>query len=225
MFRHLGRILMLALLLLILFLVFNQSRSMAPSNQQETENFSRVSMENVNLRSYFPINDHWTYQFIGEGNEFAAFTREFRYTDEVLVQAFDTTSGGTVTAVYRITENEVALVSDFHEAETQENRLSELSREAVAVDVILRQPLELGHTWASRNGQRQIVAVGEVVQVPAGAFYDVVVVKVDYGEDATHVGYEYYAKNIGLIKRDYQALNDDFDDFSVISQLQQITFR
>lgn len=221
MLKYVFRLVGLAALLLILVLGLNYGKGLTPSTEGTEEPSPTLVMENVNLRSYFPVNNQWEYEFSGEGNEFAPFTREILYTDGVLAQVFDTTGGAMVSTVYRITENEIALVTNPQESESRENVLEQVQRTTKPVDVLLRQPLRPGSSWESRDGQRQIVAVNEIVEVPAGVFHNVVVVEIDYGHDPNVIGYEYYAINIGLIKREYREVNGDFE---VISQLNKIVF-
>lgn len=58
-----------------------------------------------------------------------------------------------------------------------------------------------GASWKSNGGIKEVYAVDMVVEVPAGIFYDVIVIKTTYPDSKNETfNFSYYAKNIGLIK-------------------------
>ena len=87
--------------------------------------------------------------------------------------------------------------------------------------VLLQTPLVPGHTWSDERFHREIVAVDEVVTVPLGTFYDVVVVKNQSLDMEDSVQYAYYAKNVGLIKREFLS-GQGGDSTAVVSSLQSL---
>lgn len=61
----------------------------------------------------------------------------------------------------------------------------------------------------------------QVVEVPLGTFYDVVVVK-SRSRAADSVHYEYYAKNVGLIKREF-VLQLEGGTYQIVSSLEAVS--
>lgn len=65
--------------------------------------------------------------------------------------------------------------------------------------------------------------LAQVVEVPLGVFYDVAVVKSRSRDGASGEVYEYYAKNVGLIKREF-ILESEGETFTVTSSLKALSF-
>ena len=69
-------------------------------------------------------------------------------------------------------------------------------------EVILKAPLEVGESWLSGERQREIVAVDKRISTIAGKIHDVIKIRVEnINTEDEFITHEYYAKNIGLIKR------------------------
>ena len=158
------------------------------------------------LRAYLPALPGAVYAFQGSGNEFAAFMRRITFAESGLVQLEDA-SGTNLALVVEHHPQKLTVIwseEEFYEEESlldAEYRASRGRGHAVEL-VLLSAPLVVGHTWSDQRFQREIVAVDQVVAVPLGVFYDVVVVKSTNPEAPEMELYEYYAKNVGLIKRE-----------------------
>lgn len=159
----------------------------------------------TDVRSYFPALQDMSYHFSGEGMEYAAFTRQITFSAPGLLQ-IENLSGTNLVQVVEYSENELKVVWSEEEFYTAESLLDEALREDRATGrkrnlVLLQAPVVKGHTWSDEDFQREIIAIDETVIVPLGTFREVVMVKSQSVAADDFVIYEYYAKNIGLIKR------------------------
>lgn len=217
--KHIGRwgILLILVLGLVYWLTSTNVQSPVGDNTLDSQ---EQRTENVNLRAYFPLNLGWEYVYDGGGNEFAPFTRKIMYTDGLLTQILDSTGGANVALAYRVSESQIVQVKNLGEVDDTTNMLDQVDIELAPELVLLSNPVRVGEQWHTGNTIREIIAVDQVIETKAGVFYDVLVVQIGYEHDVDMVGYEYFAKNIGLIRREY---NNQVADFSVWSELVSLT--
>jgi hypothetical protein len=177
------------------------------------------------LRAYLPALVGTTFQFEGSGMEFASFSRRITFAAPGLVQLEDL-SGTNLAVVLEHRWDRLRLIYSEEEFYAEESLLDEEQRRGRpgrSVDlVLLKAPLKVGTAWRDQNFQREIVALDQVVEVPLGVFYDVVVVKSISHDAPENVLYEYYAKNVGLIKREFLLLADG-EPYLVTSSLKSIS--
>jgi hypothetical protein len=167
------------------------------------------------LTAYFPVGENYVWEFAGEGIEFAAFTRrvEFRRGDRVQMSQWN---GGTrLMNIYRVTAH--AVTQTFSQAEIYDNPPL-FDNPATQSVIVLKAPLAVGAAWQNAQDRREILSVTSSLQLPAGAFDNVLIVKtVSTAKADTDNGYtlEYYAPNIGLVMQEYYGANN----FKVVSRL------
>ncbi|MBA1334564.1 MAG: hypothetical protein HPY66_2413 [Firmicutes bacterium] len=146
---------------------------------------------------FFPLELGLSWEYQGEGNEYASFTREVVFTDGNLGQIRED-NGGTVTAsVFKTDSEAVTLVYFLGEAYGDDNYLNSVPNSNVA---ILKAPLEVGTKWEEPNGTREIIDTNAAVSTPAGNFDQCIKVEIDNPNSTV---YEYYKKDIGLVKREF----------------------
>ncbi len=177
------------------------------------------------LRAYLPALVGTTFHFQGSGMEFASFTRRITFAAPGLVQLEDL-SGTNLAQVVAYGPGELKVIYSEEEFYEQASLLDGAARQGRpqgrAVELILlKAPLQVGNTWSDQHFQREIAAVGQVVEVPLGTFYDVVVVRSTSKDAPDSVHWEYYAKNVGLIKREFRLELAD-GPFAVVSSLQAV---
>jgi hypothetical protein len=165
------------------------------------------------VEDYFPFkeNVHMTYR--GEGNEFADFESFVEYIDNGAIQIRVRNPGTESVNVYIIEEG--AVVNVFSEGETyyRQNLTAERGRD----EIVLMEPIEIGTSWKLPDGSvRTITAIDAKVNVPYGKFEAVEVTTDAEGG----VMKEYYAKDIGLIKREFTSSEDS--EFVVTSELESV---
>jgi len=172
------------------------------------------------MTSYFPIEQGSLYVYDGEGNEYAPFERKFSHADGNLVQFHESNGGSVVVYVYRVQPDEARRVEYIPENYSLENRIPAIKQGHVVQEedeIILQTPLQVGHAWVTNGRLREIVSVSEIVSVPFGEFRNVLKVRVHGPEAAEWQNYEYYARGVGLIKREFTS-----ESFYVSSYLSEV---
>jgi len=147
------------------------------------------------VTDYYPIRENVRYVYEGTGNEFASFSVYNDYaTGTRMQQRID--NGGTVTAsVIEVSDGKVTCVYNRGETYWRENLLDKSGDNE---EVLLMEPIAEGTAWKLSNGStRTITGVSENVDTPSGSYSAVSVVT--EGSDGKTT--DYYAKNIGLVKR------------------------
>ncbi|MFW6027131.1 MAG: hypothetical protein ACOCRX_12420, partial [Candidatus Woesearchaeota archaeon] len=164
----------------------------------EKEEISETSM----FKAYFPLLQGMEYSYAGEGIEFAPFERKIMFVEDKHLQLTDDNGGTVVVKIYKLSEQKVTQIFSKSEFYEDDNLIPDVKENEDKNDIILKAPLEVGNSWSSNKKNREIVAVDQKVKVPAGTFYQVVKIKISH-QDSENTGYDYFAPNIGLIKRDY----------------------
>lgn len=154
------------------------------------------------LLSYFPLNKSLYYNYRGEGNEYASFTRKIMHVDPPYLQIHDNNGGTIMASVYKVTENQVSRILRQGEYYGNESLINDAQRKVDSEEIIVKTPIQKGISWETNNNRREIVSTKETVIVPAGTFYDVIKIKIE-SIDNNYTGYEYFAPNVGLIKQEH----------------------
>lgn len=169
--------------------------------------------EGLSLRDFFPLTAGSTWQYQGEGNEYAPFSREVLFVDDNRAQVSED-NGGTVSAsVFEFQEDQI-IRTFFRGEEYDGNNL--LDEEANDDMVLLKAPLEVGTKWETSNGTREIVETDAIVNTLAGNFENCLRIEIatDYS-----VMYEYYKEGVGLIKREFlsegMAVTSTLEEYSI----------
>lgn len=196
-----------------------------PVSVPTTETQGNDEFVATDLRVYFPPLQGMTYSFSGEGMEYASFTRQITFTSPDFLQMEDL-SGTNLAQVVQYSPDEIKIIWSEEEFYAKESLLDSAYREGrgrgSARDLILlKAPVEKGNSWTDERFQREIVATNATITIPLGTFYEVVAVKSRRAEDDAFVTYEYYAKNIGLIKRESLYLLDG-ETYAVVSNLNRL---
>jgi hypothetical protein len=151
----------------------------------------------VKLADFFPAVAGSTWEYQGEGNEYASFSRKIVFASGNLAQIRED-NGGTVTAsVFKISSGAVTRIFFVAEAYGQTNYLKSPSNENI---VILKTPLKVGTKWAEPNGIREIVDLKATVTTPAGSFTQCLKVKIS---EKDSIVYEYFKSGVGMVKREF----------------------
>jgi len=199
--------------LLVMFTVFQTGCPTAtkPTPQKSTQGKPKATNQapdrkpravkpvSAKLGRFFPLTKGSTWSYLGEGNEFASFSREVLFTRGNLAQIQEG-NGGTVSAmVFRTTGTAVTRVLNFPETYDPVNLLGRKPNDST---VILKAPLRAGTKWKTPGGSREIVSVNEVVTTPAGTFRNCILVKIP-GKESTVK--EYFKEGVGMVKREFES--------------------
>ncbi|HZK84719.1 MAG TPA: hypothetical protein VFC58_08595 [Desulfosporosinus sp.] len=146
---------------------------------------------------FFPVVANSTWEYQGEGNEYATFNRKIVFTGDNLAQIRED-NGGTVSAsVFKISSDAVTRIFFIGEAYEQKNHLKSPSNQNL---IILKAPLKVGTKWNEPNGTREIVDLNATVATPAGTFAQCLKVKITNDNSTL---YEYFKSGIGMVKREF----------------------
>lgn len=149
------------------------------------------------LAAYFPMTVGSTWQYQGEGNEYASFKREVIFAASNKGQLKED-NGGTVSAqVFQVDANSITRVFFQGEEYNSKNFLQSPANDST---VILKTPLQVGTQWQDGSSTRKIVDTAAQVKTPAGVFENCIKVEIA-GSDGTVN--EYYKKGVGMVKREF----------------------
>lgn len=167
-----------------------------PAKTPEPEPVKEV-VSAVKPGDFFPVVAGSTWDYQGDGNEYATFNRKILFTSGDLAQVRED-NGGTVSAsVFKITSETVTRVFFRGEAYDQTNYLKSPSTENL---VILKAPIKVGTKWTEPNGTREIVDLKATVTTPAGNFTQCLKIKIS-AKDST--SFEYFKSGVGMVKREF----------------------
>jgi len=176
-----------------------------PRTAADCDVTAAAQVEPTDVLAYFPAQLGLTQHFTGEGSEYAAFTRRITAVDETLMLVEEETSATTVGAVYSRAPGRVALLAREEEFVAEDSQLmAEVDLNGTGERVVLQSPLTVGNRWEDEGSVYEVTAIHPEMRVPAGTFYDVMEVKVS--PQTTSPGHElreFYAVNMGLIRRDF----------------------
>jgi hypothetical protein len=155
--------------------------------------------EPLSLKEIFPLSQGSTWQYLGEGNEYASFNRKVLFLEGDRAQVAED-NGGTVSAsVFKTTEEEIIRTFFQGEEYDETNLLDQESNDSL---VVLKAPLKVGTSWEVPGGVREIVETDAVVDTPAGKFEGCIKVSIKL-ENSTM--YEYFKAGIGMVKREFES--------------------
>lgn len=146
---------------------------------------------------YFPLSKGSTWQYLGDGNEYASFNREVQYVEGNKSQIKEDNGGTVSTSIYQITASAVIRVYFTGEDYEPKNILNQPGNQNM---VILKAPIQPGAKWTAGNSTREIVDINASVNTPAGKFDNCVKVKISENQS---ISYEYFKKGIGMVKREF----------------------
>ncbi len=151
----------------------------------------------LTLGDYFPLITGYSWEYAGEGNEYAAFNRKVMFKQGKLAQIKED-NGGTVSASVFETSAE-AITRIFFQAEEygETNHLNSKPNQNL---VILKTPLQVGTKWTQKTETREIVDLNATVTTPAGSFDKCLKVKITHQDSIIN---EYFKVGVGMVKQEF----------------------
>lgn len=186
----------------------------SPSASTSAAPSPSVTIPVITVGDYFPYTPNVILTYVGSGNEYAGFVSHVDYINNGAIQ-LRTNNGGTESAiVYKVDSG--ALKKIFSQGETY--YMYDYTNMNTMNDVVIMDPIAIGTTWTLGTGdQRTITDTNATVTVPYGT-YQALEVTTTYVDSVMK---EYYAINIGLIKREFTANSDPMNP--ITSELQTMT--
>ncbi len=182
-----------------------QGQTPAPGTEEQDKTTKKPGQ-------FFPLALGTTWEYQGEGNEFASFTREVIFASGDRYQTREDTGGTVMAMIYRVTDESVTRI--YSEGEVYEN-INLLDKEPNENTIILKSPLKVGTKWQRESGNCEITDIDASVETPAGKFDNCIEVKIT-GQNSTI--YEYYKGGIGLVSREFSS-----EETKVSSRLKKFT--
>ncbi len=172
----------------------------------------------ASISDYFPFRENKQYFYEGEGNEYASFWNYPDYQDKDSKRLqLRTDNGGTeVVQVLEISNGTLAVITSKEESYYRDNLLQYNSDKDP--EVLLKEPLVKGTEWTLSDGRKRYISeTGKNISTPYGD-YDTIEVTTEESEGSTK---EYYAKNIGLLKRVYTSADSSMTVTSVLKEIKE----
>lgn len=190
------KLILCLLISMVLLLGCDKKDTNPPSNDGQ-----KPAASITDITSYFYIDKNPTWEYQGTGNEYASFTRKVLYQENNLVQITDDNGGTVMAMIFKLSPEEIVKI--YAEAEFYDNK-NILSSKPNRQEIILKSPLKVGAEWQDENYKSEVISIDETLEVPAGKYNQVVKIKrTSLKEKGTGENYEYYAKGVGLVMREY----------------------
>lgn len=173
---------------------------------------TQIDTSSLSVSDFYPFNENKKYTYEGEGNEYASYTVYTDYTTSNRVQ-FRSNNGGTETVkVIEIKDGEIKEILSKSECYYRENFTTTKNTDG---DVLLKEPLVIGTGWTLSDGSKRYISnTSAVVTTPLGTYYAIEVTT----ERANSKTYDYYAKDVGLVKTIYKT--DETEISSTLSNIE-----
>ncbi len=169
----------------------------------------------LTVGDYYPFTPNLIMTYAGEGNEFAFFVSHVDYISNGAIQ-IRTNNGGTESvSVYTIDNG--ALKEVFSQPETY--YMVDYTSLSTMSEIAIMEPIAVGTTWTLDSGdQRSITAIDASVTVPLGT-YEALEVTTTYDDSTVK---DYYAVDVGLIKRLFTPNSDPSNQISSMLQAYEV---
>jgi hypothetical protein len=146
------------------------------------------------IADFFPFSENMVMVYEGQGMEYAAYTTYVDYITDNRIQIRTNNGGTEIVSVLENSNGELRVITEQPETYY---RLDLTGIENAEGDIVLKEPLETGTSWAlNGGGTREITGMDISVETPSG-IYDAMEVTTTV-EGKTVI--DYYAQDIGLVK-------------------------
>lgn len=151
------------------------------------------------LLDYYPFLENTMLSYAGQGNEYASQDVYFEFIRGNRAQIKVMNPG---TNILRVLEFNDGILSEiYHEGEFYYIE-DLLDIKAKKQDIILKEPIEVGNTWASQDGyEKTITSLDTQIDTPYDSF-EALEVTTDFGDH--RIQRDYFVKGIGFVGRVYK---------------------
>jgi len=150
---------------------------------------------------YLPLTKGSTWDYEGEGNEYASFKRAVLFTKGNLAQTSDDNGGTVITRIIETSDNGLKILY-FLPEDYQPSNLLETSITANSQNLMIKNPIQVGTNWIDSDGKKEIAALDAVIDSPLGKFDNCLKIKISSERD-TSIVYQYYKKGVGMVKQEF----------------------
>jgi spore germination protein GerM len=164
------------------------------TSTQVKDNNSKDTVAPAKIGDYYPFEESIKYTYAGEGNEYATYSVFVDYLRGTR-QQIRVNNGGTETVqALENSDGELRRIYSKGENYYREDVTSKSNQKS---DVLLKEPLTKGNSWAALDGSKRSITSINVAIKTSLASYECIEVTTVRKES---INKEYYAANIGLVK-------------------------
>ena len=172
-----------------------------------------VNEASQNIEEYLPLKVGNSWNYVGDGNEFASYVQKVAYAKGNRYQIV-INNGGTIMAnVVEVRED--SLVNTYRSGEEYEDK-NLLGRPSNLDITLLKLPIAVGTRWVSEENSYEIMDTNATVEVPAGIFTECVTVRIVF-KDQTSQSFLHYKTGVGLVQSTFETA----DGYTVVSRLKE----
>lgn len=196
---------LLFLIIPFLFLIAcqaNEEEIIEPNNDTTTSTENETTNQYKTLAEFFQ-GDQTIANFKGEGNEYASYTLQTQHPYENYVVTYEDNGGTIVQRIYRITKDNIGLLSEMGEAYDSVIPSFEELESMQVIDIYLAAPLEVG----TRFNDWEIISTQETVETDFQTFENVIVI--EKKEEQGNTTRKFLVKDFGEIKREFIMVSDE----------------
>lgn len=172
--------------------------------------------EEISIEEYYP-QENKTYQYRGEGNEYAAYTEVFyKKTDSYLPSIVD--NGGTrLLRIYQLTEKGIYVVYEQPEFYNETIPSFDEMKQYFNPVPLLEKPIKENTSF---NGWK-IINTNEKMMLFDGEVKNIIIIE-QHDQQNNTVVRKYWAPKLGMVKQEFESGEENPEKFSVMSELVNI---
>lgn len=214
------KIFMLLIAMLLIFSSCSGNTATPPSNTNGPKNAdvtvtpspSSSTKTSYNASDFYPADKDVHLIYKGYGSEYAGFDVYTEYVKNSNVQLHISNGGTSTVYVYNLYNGAFKEVYRNSEIYYHYDFTSSTNEDTV----LIKDPIKTGNSWTLKDGsKRTITSTSAKITTPSGTYNAIEITTTSQGS----VTKEYYAENIGLIKR---IVTPRGSNTSIVSELEKI---
>lgn len=192
----------------------NGNNQKPPEKAKPPESSQPPVQTEYKVSDFFPFTKDLHIKYKGKGNEYAEFETYVEYVKDNIMQIRNINPGTSMAFVYEIGGGMLKKVFSKGEVYYKYDFTSQKGDE----EILIKEPVKVGTEWTLKDGaKRSITSTDKEVSTPLGK-YKALEVTTLWPDSTIH---EYYAKDVGLIKRDFTPKNSKDSVTSEIEKLEK----
>lgn len=193
---------LVSLIVLSLILILGTSCSVRQSSQPEPGRQDSSPHSELQAADYFPLAKDVHKIFKGSGNEYAGYETYVDFIKGNVMQVRSINPGTVTVSIYKIGDGTVKKVYSQGEVYYRYDFTADRNGDE---EILIKEPIETGTAWILKDGSsRSITGVDKEISTPAGQYKALEITT--KGADSTVT--DYYVKDVGHVKRTFQAGGD-----------------
>ncbi|MFL0248018.1 GerMN domain-containing protein [Candidatus Clostridium stratigraminis] len=168
-----------------------------------TDGTTASNTSTYKINDFYPFKENQKYEYVGKGNEYAAFRISVDFIKDNHIQMRKNNGGTEVVNVLENKDGELKLVYSKEECYYREDFTSKPSNKN---EILLKEPLVKGTSWTLPDGRKRYISNVDVPITTLLGSYKALEVTTESGADKT---LDYYALNTGLVETIYNSNNSE----------------